>query len=102
MVPTQKSEKRKPAGKSLVRKVRFEFSAPEAREVHLVGDFNHWDTQANLMVKDRKGIWKATLPLQPGRFEYRFFVDGNWRNDPSSSGFVPNQFGSENCVRIVE
>jgi hypothetical protein len=40
--------------------------------------------------------------VMPGRYEYRFLRDGNWENDRSCSGCVPNDFGSLNCVRIVE
>jgi 1,4-alpha-glucan branching enzyme len=86
----------------VIKKVPFEFPAPEAREIFLVGDFNNWDTSANLMKKDKTGIWKATVSLRPGRYEYRFLVDGNWANDPSCCDCVPNEFGSENCVKIVE
>jgi 1,4-alpha-glucan branching enzyme len=83
-------------------KVIFEFSAPEAQEVWLVGDFNSWDIRTNPMKKDKKGLWKAALTLSPGRYEYRFLADGQWVNDPSYSYCVPNQFGSMNCVRTVE
>jgi 1,4-alpha-glucan branching enzyme len=82
--------------------VRFEFSAPEAREVFVAGEFNNWDGRANPLKKEKNGMWKLTLPLMPGRYEYRFLTDGNWENDPSCSGCVPNEFGSLNCVRIVE
>ena len=88
--------------KILTKKVPFEFLTPEAHEVYLAGDFNNWDTSANPMKKDKKGIWKATLTLKPGSYEYRFLVDGNWENDPSCCNCVPNEFGSQNCVRIVE
>jgi len=88
--------------RNLTRKVAFEFPSPEAKEVYLVGEFNNWDTQANLMKKDRKGLWKTTLSLKPGRYEYRFLVDGIWMNDIFCSGCVPNEFGNQNCVKIVE
>jgi 1,4-alpha-glucan branching enzyme len=90
------------AGKTKTKKVQFEFLASEALEVYLAGDFNNWDASANPMKKDRKGIFKKTLSLKPGRYEYRFLVDGNWENDPSCSNCVPNEFGSQNCVRLVE
>ncbi len=89
-------------GKSKTKKVQFEFLAPEALKVHLAADFNNWDTSTNPMKKDKKGVWKTVLSLKPGRYEYRFLVDGNWQNDPSCCDCVPNEFGSENCVRIVE
>ena len=85
-----------------IAKVQFIFSAPEAHSVSLRGDFNDWDTFANPMKKDKKGIWKVTVNLKPGRYEYRFFVDENWENDPSCIACVPNDFGSMNCVIEVE
>jgi 1,4-alpha-glucan branching enzyme len=88
--------------KTTNEKALFEFSAPEAREVHLSGDFNGWNNISNPMKRDRNGLWKATLPLAPGRYEYRFLVDGQWENDLSCSCFVPNLFGSMNIVRTIE
>ncbi len=90
------------AGKTKAKKVQFEFLAPEALKVFLAGDFNNWDTSVNPMKKDKKGVWKTAFSLKPGRYEYRFLVDGNWENDPSCCDCVPNEFGSMNCVRIVE
>jgi len=92
----------KAKGKILARKVQFEFPSPEATEVCLVGEFNNWDTHANIMKKDKDGIWRTTLSLKPGRYEYRFLVDAIWMNDIFCSGCVQNQFGSQNCVKIVE
>ena len=97
----KKTESNVPRAKIVQSKIKFEYSALEAKEVSLAGNFNRWDSQANPMKKDKKGIWKVTLSLQPGRYEYRFFVDGNWENDPSCSSRVANEFGGENCVRIV-
>ena len=96
------TKERKAQKKHLRRKVQFEFQAPEAKEVYLAGEFNNWDARANLMEKEKNGIWKAALSLKPGRYEYRFIVDGRWENDPSCSDCVPNEFGSRNCVSIVE
>ena len=92
----------KPKEKVLTKKVLFEFLSPEAKEVYLAGEFNRWDTHANTMERDKDGIWRTTLSLKPGRYEYRLWVDGNWENAPSCSGCVPNIFGSLNCVKIVE
>jgi len=90
------------AGKIKTKKVQFEFLAPEEKEVYLAGNFNNWDANTHPMKKDKKGIWKITLSLKPGRHEYRFLADGNWENDPSCCDCVQNEFGSQNCVRIVE
>ena len=102
MVTQKEKGKSTKSDKKPLRKVHFEFSAPEAQEVFLAGDFNNWDTQLDLMKKDRKGTWKATISLMPGRYECQFFVDGNWENDPSCLDCIPNEFGSKNCFKVVE
>jgi 1,4-alpha-glucan branching enzyme len=84
------------------QKIQFVYPASEARKVFLGGDFNSWDILANPMKQDKNGIWKVTVNMKPGRYEYRFFVDEKWENDPSCTGCVPNKFGSMNCVKIVE
>jgi 1,4-alpha-glucan branching enzyme len=102
MIGKKTKERAKTEAKAITKKVPFEFLAPDAQKVYLAGDFNNWDSSANLMKKDKKGIWKTTLSLKPGRYEYRFLKDGSWENDPSCSNCVLNEFGSKNCVRIVE
>ncbi|MGC9976119.1 MAG: isoamylase early set domain-containing protein [Syntrophales bacterium] len=86
---------------SLTRNIQFEFPAPAAKVVSVVGDFNNWNADADPMEKDKEGVWKTSMSLKPGRYEYRFFVDGSWKNDPACSSCMPNKFGSSNCVRIV-
>lgn len=78
--------------------VTFELYAPEAVTVLLAGTFNRWDPVRTPLKKCEKGIWKATLELAPGRYEYRYRVDDTWQNDPSAAEFVPNAFGTWNCV----
>ena len=90
------------SGKDKTKKVQFELLAPDAQKVYLAGNFNNWDTRANPMKKGKKGTWKITVSLKPGRYEYRFLKDGDWENDPACCDCVPNEFGSQNCVRIVE
>ena len=94
--------KSKTSMKNATKKVQFEFLAPESQEVTLAGDFNNWDVAAHPMKKDKKGIWKKLLSLKPGRYEYRFLVDGKWENDPACCDCIPNEFGSQNSVRIVK
>jgi 1,4-alpha-glucan branching enzyme len=80
------------------KKVDFILSAPEAQNVFLAGDFNDWEITPHPLEKDSTGNWKINIDLMPGRYEYRFLVDGVWQNDPNSTAFAPNPFGSENCV----
>ena len=85
--------------KIATKKESFSLSAPEAKSVSLVGCFTGWEP-INLK-KQKNGIWKGSIPLEPGAYEYRFVVDGQWLNDPNCNERVPNPFGDENCRRIV-
>jgi 1,4-alpha-glucan branching enzyme len=83
-------------------KVAFTFTAPEAKSVQLAGDFTGWQQAPLNLKKQRGGVWKATVPLPPGTYEYRMLVDGQWCDDPQCRKRSPNQFGGENCVCVVE
>jgi 1,4-alpha-glucan branching enzyme len=76
----------------------FKLYAPLAKRVVLSGSFNSWDTKALPAKKDTKGNWSAKVSLKPGKYEYKFFVDGSWVNDPHCTSCVVNAFGSQNCV----
>jgi len=80
------------------KKVRFEFFAPSAVKVAVVGTFNHWSCEKDLMTNDGTGRWKIELVLPAGRYEYRYSVDGIWQNDQRPVECIPNAFGSWNCV----
>jgi len=83
------------------RMTQFAFPAPTARQVSLVGEFNNWDTKAGPMHKGLDGVWHLTVALRPGRYEYRFFADGAWCDDPAAQKKAANSLGTENCVRVV-
>ena len=81
---------------------QFAFQAPTTRQVSLAGDFNNWDTNAAPMHKGNDGTWRLSVPLSPGRYEYRFYADGVWQDDPTAQQRAPNALGTQNCVRIVK
>jgi len=72
--------------------------APNARTVEVTGSFCNWAAEGRALTRNRDGVWQATLLLPPGRYEYRFLVDGEWKDDPACAERVPNSFGSENSV----
>jgi 1,4-alpha-glucan branching enzyme len=84
------------------KRVTFKLIAPEAGQVILAGTFNGWAEDATPLKRDAKGVWKTQVTLEPGRYEYRFRVDGHWRDDPENPARIPNGFGTENCIREVE
>ena len=80
---------------------QFAFQAPTIGQVSLAGDFNNWDIKAAPMHKGPDGIWRLSVPLAPGRYEYRFYADGVWQDDPGAQQRAANSLGTENCVRVV-
>ncbi|MBI5683751.1 MAG: glycogen-binding domain-containing protein [Verrucomicrobia bacterium] len=82
------------------RKVEMSFDAPFAKFVNIAGDFNGWE-MTTLVLRKTEGVWKITLELKPGTYQYKFLVDGEWVNDPNNVRTAPNQFGSLNNVLAV-
>jgi AMP-activated protein kinase-like protein len=84
-------------------KVRHEFflHAPDAGSVYLAGSFNGWDPARTLLRKDKHGRWKIEMVLPPGKYQYRFVVDGVWTNDPRSRELATNEFGGSNSVLTI-
>jgi 1,4-alpha-glucan branching enzyme len=84
-----------------MHEVEFTCHAPMARKVCIAGKFNAWNTSSMPMKKEKDGAWRIKLKLSPGKYEYKYFVDGAWASDQSCSELVPNQFGTDNCVISV-
>lgn len=81
------------------RQQTITLEAPGAKSVVVTGSFCDWSPQGCPMRYHRNGgVWATTLSLTPGRYEYRFLVDGEWCDDPTCEERVPNPFGSQNCV----
>jgi len=81
--------------------VELTFQAPDAKKVCVAGKFNEWNTSATPMKKGKDGTWKVKIKLSPGKYEYKYFVDGDWASDQSCSELVSNPFGTNNCVISV-
>lgn len=80
----------------------FSYVGADAQKVAVAGEFNQWSTTANPMTKDASGTWRASIPLAPGRYAYKFFVDGEWRPDPAAAVTAPDGLGGENSVKVVD
>ncbi|HEY0455764.1 MAG TPA: isoamylase early set domain-containing protein [Verrucomicrobiae bacterium] len=87
------------AGKA--KKETFSFESSNAESIMLVGDFTDWERNAVPLKRQKNGTWKATVTLEPGTYEYRFIVDGEWQDDPNCPTRRANSFGAMNCVREV-
>jgi 1,4-alpha-glucan branching enzyme len=76
-----------------MRRVQFEYRNDEASSVFIVGDFNAWNRKKHEMVRSNGGTYLKTLMLPHGSYQYKFLVDGKWKNDPL------NKATSVNCFR---
>ena len=101
------SIKKQPNKRMSVCTVTFQLTKGKvatAKDIHLVGDFNSWDTKATPMKKQRDGSFSVTLDLDLGKeYQYRYLIDGtNWENDSGADKFVSSPFGdSENSVVVL-
>jgi MazG family protein len=78
--------------------INFAFHAPQASGVVIAGTFNNWSQDTDRLERGPDGVWRTTIELKPGRYEYRFVVDGQWENDQNPVELVANQSGGFNCV----
>ena len=80
----------------------FHLNCPEAGSVYVTGSFNNWSLDESCRMKRENGLWKIDLPLETGVYQYRFIVDGNWREDPENPLQERNAFGDVNSLVKVE
>ena len=97
----RKGKKEAPSPRTEPTKIEVEFILERcgAEQVYICGDFNNWHPSSLRMVgTPEAGLWEKRLTLQPGRYEYKYLVDGNWTHDPDASENVPNVYGSLNSI----
>lgn len=84
--------------------VRFSIYSIDAEKIAVAGSFNNWSKSVDFLKRlNDKGLWEITLPLSPGRYEYKFVIDGNdWISDPGNLNTVDDGFGELNSVIVVK
>ena len=79
-------------------KVRFLYPGrPGAKNVYLSGSFNGWSTLQTPMHPSDSG-WVVTIPLEPGKYTYKFIIDGKWTTDPFNKLTENDTQGGYNSV----
>lgn len=82
------------------RETAFQISAPEAKEVYIVGDFNHWKiNDASRLSRLDDGKWEKRFTLSPGKYRYKFVVDGKWVLDSLNQDKEQNPYGTYDSVK---
>ena len=80
---------------------RYQPEPGPAPAVFVIGGFNDWSRSATPLRPAPDGALAATVPVAPGRYEYKLTVDGAEVLDPASRDSVANPFGAYNNVLVV-
>jgi chromosome partitioning protein len=79
--------------------ILFVAEAPDGARVSVAGDFNNWSPDSTPMMPNGDGrCFRAMLPLAPGRYRYRYVIDGCWTRDPHNHMVEANPFGDVDSV----
>ena len=88
-----------------VREVVVRFRDARANDVRIAGDFNGWipDKGVRSLIESEgsERVWTKILQLPPGTYEYRYVVDGEWREDPQDREFDSGSTGGRNSILVV-
>lgn len=101
------SIKKKYLKKKPVCKVTFRMpkeAANSVESVHVVGDFNGWDTKSIPMKKLKSGDFTATVDLAPYKeYQFRYLLgEDNWENDRDADKYIATHFeNTDNSVVVV-
>jgi 1,4-alpha-glucan branching enzyme len=101
MKPRTARNKSSAASLSPARSVLLIFNDPGASSVCVAGSFNDWHPTDAPLARQPDGSWVKDLLLPPGRYEYLFVVDGQWRPDTAAAEQAGNPFGGYNSVLHV-
>jgi len=74
---------------------------PDAQKVIVTGSFNNWNEDGYRMTR-RGGKWILPIYLQPGKYTYKFIVDGDWIIDPFNKLYEQNEHGTDNSVLWID
>jgi len=48
------------------------------------------------------GKWIMPVSLKPGKYTYKFIVDGKWITDPDNKLYEENEYGTGNSVLWID
>lgn len=68
-----------------------------ARHVYLSGTFNGWSTMKTPMSRSDRG-WEVRLKLMPGKYAYKYIIDGRWTQDPGNLLRESDLYGGNNSI----
>jgi chromosome partitioning protein len=89
----------------VAREVVVRFKDAAAGDVRIAGDFNGWvpdrGVRSLIASEGQTRVWTKVLTLEPGTYQYRYVVDGEWREDPANPQSAPGPTGQPNSILHV-
>jgi 1,4-alpha-glucan branching enzyme len=82
-------------------RVTFELQPDgNAQTAYVCGDFNGWNENSHPLKRRKDGSFAKMLWVDAGQqYRFRYLLDGErWVNDHAADGYVPNPFGSDDCL----
>jgi chromosome partitioning protein len=90
---------------AMPREVVVRFEDATAGDVRIAGDFNGWvpdrGVRSLIASEGPNRVWTKILTLEPGTYQYRYVVDGDWREDPANPRSAPGPTGQPNSILQV-
>ena len=103
--PTLEEEDETPEAGGPPREVVVRFKDGVAGDVRIAGDFNGWvpdrGVRSLIASEGQERVWTKVLTLEPGTYQYRYVVDGEWREDPNNPQTAPGPTGQPNSILHV-
>lgn len=69
----------------------------QAKRIYLSGSFNNWTTTQLPLQKNDSG-WSVSVKLPPGKYQYKYIIDGHWIQDPNNNLGENDYQGGKNSV----
>ncbi len=84
------------------RSITFHYYDRDAKQVAVVGTFNHWLPYGYELDPYAPGAWRLTVPaFAPGRHAYKFLIDRTrWTADPENPDRLPD--GTDGFFSLLE
>jgi glycosidase len=67
------------------------------KSVQLAGEMNDWNPKRSNFTQEN-GVWKLSIDLNPGTYQYQLVVDDKWMLDPANATKVDNNNGGFNSL----
>jgi len=86
-----------------LRLVKFSYTSKKnISNVYISGSFNNWSPDQDQLFKSGSKTFEITIPLNFGKYSYRFIADGKWEPDHNSNNFEKNSYNEENSIIFVD